>query len=62
MDYGDVALPMNVVGVDNKTRKRLCTFALELSDGSGGGSSALALRAVAAELWHRRMGHVNRRA
>ena len=57
-----MALPMNVVGVDNKTGKLLCTFALELGDGSGGGSSALALRAVSAELWHRRMGHVNRRS
>ena len=43
VDYGDVALPMNLVGVD-KTGKLLCTFALELCDGSGGGSSALALR------------------
>ena len=48
MDYGDVAMPMNVVGVYNKTGKLLCTFALELGDGSGGGSSALALRVVSA--------------
>ena len=41
---------MNMVGVDNKTGKLLCTFALELCDGSGGSSSALALRAVSAEL------------
>ena len=62
VDYGDVVLSMNVVAVDNKTVKLLCTFSFELCDGSGGGSSALALRAVSAELWHRRMGHVNRRS
>lgn len=59
---GTLILPMDMVGVDEATRKILCTFDVELGGSSGHGSSGLALRAESAEIWHRRMGHINRRS
>ena len=41
LEYDDVVLPMNVLGTDEVTGRRLCVFDLEL----GGGSGGLALRA-----------------
>ena len=57
LEYDDVVLPMNVLGIDEAMGRLLCSFDLEL----GGGYSGLELRAESADLWHRRMGHINRK-
>ena len=57
LEYDDVVLPMNVLGIDEATARQLCSFDLEL----GGGCGGLALRAAPADLCHRRMGHINRK-
>ena len=48
---------MNLLGADKKTGKLLCFVKVEL----GGVTGGFALRAESADLWHRRMGHINRR-
>ena len=48
---------MNLLGTDEKTGKLLCSIKVEL----GGGPGGLAMRAESADLWHRRMGHINRK-
>ena len=57
-EYDDVGLPVNVLGSDEATGRLLCFFFLEL----GGGDGGLAFRAESADLWQRRMGHINRKA
>ena len=49
---------MNVLGTDEGTGRLLCCFDLEL----GGGSGGLAFRDESPDLWHRRMGHINRKS
>ena len=49
---------MNLLGADERTGKLLCSIKVEL----GGVTGGFALRAESADLWHRRMGHINRRS
>ena len=58
VEYDDVVPPMNVLETDAATGILLCSFDLEL----GGDSGGLALRAESADLWHRRMAHINRKS
>ena len=57
MVFDDIVLPLNRLGTDEKTGKLLCSIKVEL----GGGPDGLAMRAESACLWHRRMGHINRK-
>ena len=56
-EYDDVVLLIDVVGTEEATGRLLCPFDLGLT----GGFSGLALRAESADLWHRHMGHINRK-
>ena len=58
MEFDDIVLPMNLLGTDEKTGKLLCSIKVQL----GGGPGGLAMRAASANLWHRRMGHINRKS
>ena len=58
MEFDDIVLPMNLSGTDGKTGKLLCSIKVEL----GGGPGGLAMQAECANLWHRRMGHINRKS
>ena len=58
MEVDDIVLTMNVLGADEMTGKLLCSIKVEL----GGVTGEFALRAESADLWHRRMGHINRRS
>ena len=49
---------MNQLGTDEKIGKLLCSIKVEL----GGGPGGLAMRAESANLWHRCMGHINRKS
>ena len=49
---------MDLLGADERTGKLLCSIQVEL----GGVTGGFALRAESAYLWHRRMGHINRRS
>ena len=58
MEFDDIVLPMNLLGTDEKTGKLLCSIKVKL----GGGPGGLAMRAESANMWHRRMGHINRKS
>ena len=58
MEVDDIVLPMNLLGADERTGKLLCSIKVELGVVTGG----FALRAESADLWHRRMEHINRRS
>ena len=57
MEFDDIVLPINFLETDEKTGKLLRSIK-ELEGGPGG----LAMRAESANLWHRRMGHINRKS
>ena len=58
MEVDDIVPPMNILGADERTGKLLCSINVEL----GGATGGLPLRAESADLWHRRMEHINRRS
>ena len=58
MEFDDIGLPMNLLGTDEKTGKLLCSIKVEL----GGGPGGLPMRADSADLWHQRIGHINRKS
>ena len=58
MEFDDIVLPINQLGTDEKTGKSMCSIKVELGRGPGG----LPMRAESADLWHRRMGHINRKS
>ena len=58
MEFDDIVLPINLLGTDEKTGKLVCSIKVEL----GGGPGGLAMRAESADLWHRRMGYINRKS
>eukprot|EP00903_Cladosiphon_okamuranus_P019283 g17724.t1 len=61
---GDTVIPMTIRGVDD-AGKITCSITIKLGAGnggrqhSGGAPDGLALRVETADLWHRRMGHIN---
>ena len=57
LEVDDIILPINLLGADERTCKLLCSINVELRGVTGG----FVLRAEFANLWHRRMGHLNRR-
>ena len=58
MEFDEIVLPTNLLGTDEKAGKLLCSIEMKL----GGGRGGLAIRAESANLWHRRMGHINRKS
>ena len=58
MELDDIVLPMNLLRTDEKTGKLLCSIKVEL----GGGPRGLALRGESSNMWHRRVGHINRKS
>ena len=58
MEFDEFVLPTNLLGTDEKAGKMLCSIEVEL----GGGPGGLAMRAESADLWHRHMGHINRKS
>lgn len=64
LEKDDLVLPMKNLGVDEATRKTMCSIEVELEGREKGASvqsnGGAALTVVSADLWHRRMGHVNR--
>ncbi|CAB1107843.1 unnamed protein product [Ectocarpus sp. CCAP 1310/34] len=65
LESGDVAIPMQTLGVDTTTGKRKYSIEVNLEGEPGGPTvledapDALALKVESADLWHRRMGHIN---
>ena len=57
LEVDDIVLPINRLGTDERAGKLLCSIKMEL----GGVTGRFALRAESADIWHRRMGHINRR-
>ena len=63
-----VKVPMQNLGVAAATGKLMYTIRLKLGGGTGGqqvpgcAPAGLALRTETADLWHRRMGHLNRKS
>ena len=53
LEMGDVTIPMKCLGNDTI----LCSVPLELDN-----STNAAMRAETADLWHRRLGHINSRS
>ena len=68
LESGDVVIPMQTCGVDDATGKLMCSIEVKLGGGAGGqvvlgqAPGGLALKSESAELWHRRMGHINRKS
>ncbi|CAB1118025.1 unnamed protein product [Ectocarpus sp. CCAP 1310/34] len=65
LESGDVVFPMQTLGVDATTGKRIYSIEVKLGGEPGGPTvlgdapDALALKVESADLWHRRMGHIN---
>ncbi|CAB1097546.1 unnamed protein product [Ectocarpus sp. CCAP 1310/34] len=65
LESGDVVFPMQTLGVDATTGKRIYSIEVKLGgepEGPtvlGDAPDALALKVESADLWHRRMGHIN---
>ena len=68
LEKAGVVLPMQQLGTDETTGKQLCTIDVNLGDGVGGGmelgdnSDCLVLKIESADMWHQRMGHINRKS
>ena len=58
MELDDIVLPINLLETDEKTGKLLCSIKVEV----GGGPGGLPMRAESADLWHQRIGHINRKS
>ena len=54
LEFEDMIFPMDELGIDEQTGYLLCSITLKLSDSSG-----VAMRAVSADIGHRRGGHLN---
>lgn len=65
LESGDAVIPMQTCGVDDATGKLICSIEVKLGGGAGKlmvlgrAPDGLALKTESAELWHRRMGHIN---
>ena len=65
---GSAVLPMQDLGVDPTTGKRMCLIDVKLGhrvDNSldlGVSTGGVVMQAATVDLWHRRMGHINRRS
>ena len=65
LESGDVVFPMQTCGVDDATGTLMCSIEVKLGGGAGGqmalerAPDGLALKSESAELWHRRMRHIN---
>ena len=65
---GNVVIPIQTCGVDDVTGKLMCSIEVKLGGGAGGqmvrgrAPDGLALKSESAELWHRRMGHINHKS
>ena len=63
-----MVIPMQTCGVDDATGTLMCSNEVELGDGTGGqmvlerAPDILALKSESAELWHRRMEHINHKS
>ena len=68
LESGDVVIPMQTCGVNDATGKLMCSIEVKLGGGAGGqmvlgrAPDGLALTSESAELWHRRMGHINHKS
>lgn len=68
LESEDVTVPMQNLGEAAATGKLMYTIRLKLGGGTGGqqvpgcAPAGLALRSESADLWHRRMGHLNRKS
>eukprot|EP00903_Cladosiphon_okamuranus_P015234 g14080.t1 len=66
LESGDIVIPMQTHGVNDVTGKLMCSIKVRLRVNAGGqvvhgnAPDGLALKAESADLWHRRMGHINR--
>eukprot|EP00903_Cladosiphon_okamuranus_P005795 g5742.t1 len=67
LESGDVVIPMQTLGMDDTTGKVM--YSIDVKLGCGAGDQFLrnapadrAFKATSADLWHRRMGHLNRRS
>ncbi|CAB1113015.1 unnamed protein product [Ectocarpus sp. CCAP 1310/34] len=67
LESADAVVPMKIQGVDN-TGKITCSITIKLGAENGGRQTpgetpdGLALRVETADLWHRRMGHINNKS
>ena len=68
LESGDVVIPMQTCGVDDATGTLMCSIEVKLRGGAGGqmipgrAPDGLTLKSESAELWHRRMGHINHKS
>ena len=68
LESRDVVIPMQTCGVDDATGKLMCSIEVKLGGGAGGqmvlgrAPDGLALKSESAELWHRRVGHINHKS
>ena len=68
LESGDVVIPMQICGVDNATGKLMCSIEVKVGGGAGGqmilgrAPDGLVFKSESAELWHRRMGHINHKS
>ena len=67
-ESGDVVIPMQSCGVDDATGKLMCSIEVKLGGGAGDQMvlgrtpDGLTLKSESAELWHRRIGHINHKS
>ena len=68
LESGDVVIPMQTCGVDDATGKLMCSIEVRLGVGAGGqivlgrAPKGLVFKSESAELWHRRMEHINHKS
>ena len=68
LESGEEVIPMQTCGVDDATGKLMGSIEVKLGGGAGGqivlgqAPDDLALKSESAELWHRRMGHINHKS
>ena len=68
LESGNVVIPMQACGVDDATGKLMCSIEVNLEGGAGGqmvlgqAPDGLVSKSESAELWHRRMGHINHKS